>query len=341
MRVVSTWPRGARIVAGSALSIGLLSLGFPMAAAAAVPGVRADALPDLAVTASFNKTSYVLNEAATVTFTVKNNGTVAALNVHTIGGDSGGFTMDSPEPPGFDLAAGQSKQVIYSGAINNSGWNVGRAFLALGFGNGDGYEYNDANPEDNSASAQARVIGAKGILTGTIFHDADGDPSTVDSGRVVGVRVKAYGPFGSAHLAGEAVTGSDGTFSIGDLPVGTYDVRLTMPPGWAVGPDQEPISAYVIHDDQAALFIAAINVPIPTATPSPTATAPAGTDPTTTASPLPPIVNGPALPATGTPTALIGGVGLAVLAAGVALVLLARVRRSRPALTTEAITPTE
>lgn len=101
-----------------------------------------------------------------------------------------------------------------------------------------------------------------GSVSGTITDD-DGDP-------VGGVTISIDGPTGPTTVT----SGTDGTYRVGDLPPGTYDVSVTTPDGYTVdGPARLTVtitdSGDVIIDQDFALTADPVVLPTPTTPPTP------------------------------------------------------------------------
>jgi uncharacterized protein DUF11 len=300
---------GTRIAAGLAVVlVGLF---------AAAPPAQATTGPDLVAAATFDQTTYHLGDTAVFTVSLTNEGDATVHNVQITGGDAVGHDITTFPALGFDLAPGQSKVVAYSGTVTQPGFNNGFIAQAESFGGDE----DDANPDDNIASARARVLGGTAVVDGRAFDEAGGDPSTAPG--VAGVKILLT--LVLDHSVTSTVTSdTTGAFHV-SVPTGDYAFTCTLPTGWAVG-DNAPQGALFTTLDQEPLQIPLKLVgPTVTPTPSPTVTAhPTTAAPTTTTAPA-----GPQLPATGTPVGRIVLIGFAVLVLGGTLVALAA-RRRRP-----------
>lgn len=296
--------RTVMLVAGAAF-VGALIAALPSTAALAAD------TPDLVVTGSFNKASYVAGETFTLTVKVTNKGTVAANHVHVEGGDNEG--IDIPDlgeiHTGFDLAAGATKTVAVTGTITATGKKAGRAHFGIQLEADNG----EANDEDNILIVRTRVTGAFGNVSGLIFpgDDISSVPQVGGPG-VPGVKVVILDETTDATY-GEATTDANGKFRVEHLPAGVFRVRYTPPAGWKIllPEGQETDNVQVFGDETSQLQVVAKQV----ASPSPSVS-------TSTSS-------APSLPITGSSTALLVAAGLATIAVGTGLFVVARRRRIR------------
>ena len=232
-------------------SLAALGIGAAMATIGSPAfGTAADG-PDLKVTGAFGEASYVAGASATVAFTIRNAGTATATNIQVTGGDASGFELTTLAEMGFDLAPGETRRAVYVGTVTEDGGCRGFTTFASGFGGDE----EDANPEDNNATASARVPGETGDLDGYVFHEADGDEGTADDGKgVAGVRIALTNELTDVR-GPVAVTDANGEFSLTDLPVGPYIFTVTLPPGWKLGGFHVTNGALVTcHDNDPVLI---------------------------------------------------------------------------------------
>jgi LPXTG-motif cell wall-anchored protein len=278
-----------------ATAFGLMVLFGAATPALAVTG------PNLKVTASFDKASYYLGETAVFTATVVNDGDVTIHNVKITGSDTNlGLDIDLGDPlPAFNLDPGKSKDVVIPGKVNNKGMSdgfVGESVELRG-------DESEANGDDNIAAARAQVIGTTN-LTGRVFDDGSG--ASVTPPGVAGATVVLTNDFNHAVTVSASSDGT-GAFHIDSMPAGPYSVSTTLPAGWALSTGA-PSKLLVTGSGEDELLIPAHRVAAPTTTPQPSAA--------------------PQLPSTGAPVRWIVAVGGAIVVLGVALLGLARRRRS-------------
>jgi uncharacterized repeat protein (TIGR01451 family) len=297
----------AVLAAGAAL-IGVATAVLPATAALAAGE------PDIAITGSFDKASYTVGQAFTLTVKVTNKSTVDATHVHVTGGDSEGVenTNFGVIQTGFDLAAGASRTVEVTGTIADTAQKSGRAFIGVQLDADNG----EANEDDNILIARTKVPGAFGTIAGLVFpgDDASSTPTEGEPG-LPGVKVVILDET-SDQTYGEATTRADGRFVIDHVPAGIFRMRFTPPSGWKIliSDDRETEPVQVLGGETSEVQIVAKRV---TSTASPSASA--------SSSPAP----GGNLPVTGPNTALLVMAGIATVATGAVLLIVARRRRIR------------
>ncbi len=278
---------------GAALGAGALA---PTAGHAAAP-----AGPDIAATAAFDKATYTtVGQNVTATFTLRNIGTADATNVHVTGGDNGGIDISNFPTVNFDIAAGATKTFTVTGAVNAQGKSNGLVFVSNQFEPDE----TDVNPDNNIGTARAEVVGATGSLTGLVFHEADNDPSTVDDKGIAGVVIELYRTDKPKTLVAKVTTDAKGVFTATELPVGAYSFTVNPPAGWKLGGYHETSGAQVTENEGERILISVVPAPIAS-----------------------PPANAPQLPKTGSPAALIAGIGAGAVIAGAIAIGLARRRR--------------
>ncbi|GAB3867070.1 LPXTG cell wall anchor domain-containing protein [Dactylosporangium cerinum] len=289
--------------------LGALAGLFVGGLAAAAPVAAAEPLPDIAVTGSFDKATYKVDEAFVLTVKVSNKSSFAAKKIHFLGGDSGGADIKDfgVLQTGFDLAGGETKTFALDGVTTAEGKKLGKAFVAFELG----IDAGDAHPDDNYLTVRAAVTGGIGNIKGHIYPgDSISSPAESDQIGVPGVKVEILDPATRAVL-GQATTDATGHFALNGLRAGEVELRFVMPAGWQIlsGEGQDPVRALILGDDTADLDIVAKKVPVPSASVSPSPAA------------------GSQLPITGSNTGLIVGGGVLAVALGTGLVLVARRRR--------------
>ncbi|MEV8515154.1 SdrD B-like domain-containing protein [Dactylosporangium sp. NPDC051484] len=293
--------------------------GVVVAVLPATAALAADPKPDIAVTSAADKANYAEGETFTITVTVKNKSSVDAKHVHYTGGDSEG--VDGVDygvlSTGFDLAAGATKTVQLTGKTNHQAWRYGRGYVAFELTADNG----EANDADNVTGVRLLVAGAFDDLGGYVFqggsHNATWTPQTPG---VPGVKVVAASVDGKTKYA-EAVTDAKGLFRLAHLPAGDVLLTFTAPTGWKIlagesGNDDHTLAQVSADDsDEPSVYVPAKKVAVSSPNVSPSVS------PSVSSS------AGPGLPVTGDNTMLFVGAGAVAVAAGVALVLVARRRR--------------
>jgi len=231
------------LFAAAALLLGIAAAGLPAGPASAA------ALPDVALSGAFDKTSYAVGEHFTVAVTATNHSSVPATGVHYTGGDSDGVdgTDYGVLSTGFNLAPGETKVINITGVTTEQGQKYGRAYIAFDAEPIEG----DADLSDNTVLARTTIPGAFGDIHGLIFP---GD--TLESTPVPGQPGLASQ---SGAVLGQTTTGTDGRFSFAHVAPADVWLRLTPPPGWEIlypeGEDAVPVQ--VIGDETADLQIVA------------------------------------------------------------------------------------
>lgn len=205
------------------------------------PGDEQDGrMPNLRVSAAFDKPAYESGDDMHVTLTVTNIGEVAAEGV--IGssdfGDPSAMFVKLPNGwgelipfgPGARIEAGQTRTFDVVGTAGNPDTGVvtfsGRLVTRDG---------RDANPNNDGFSLVATVTKTVGTYRGIVYGDANGNGSR-DDGEVglAGVQVRASGHVPSNFFE-ERTTDESGKFAFEDIPTGDYLVHFFDPVGgWLV-----------------------------------------------------------------------------------------------------------
>ncbi|MGY0234983.1 SdrD B-like domain-containing protein [Longispora urticae] len=281
-----------------------LTLGALLVGGLAAPAQAAE-LPDVQVTVSFDKRLVSFGDKAVETITVKNAGKVDAHNVKVLGSDGSGFKWLTPwSNKPFELKAGETKVFKIDGEVYDEG-GTRIVSHSIGFGADGG----DANDEDNIDGARMGIIGLKGYVGVRVYHEADGNPDTIEDESVPGVKVEVVDP-AEKKVVHSGVTDAKGIYRVEGLQVGEYLIRFTSPAGWKVTrPEFERVVGSSEGGEQpiAATKVAVTPTPSPSASPSPAAGG---------------------LPVTGSNAALVAGAGAGVLALGAVLFVVARRRRT-------------
>jgi LPXTG-motif cell wall-anchored protein len=286
----------------------------------AVPAAAAPAdLPDLQVSASFDKATYGAGDPVTITIIIKNAGKATALNVAQSGGYQNGFDLgnDSGSGTPFDLAPGTNKTLTRHGVINALGSSVGFIDLAWGFDGTNG----DAKPADNLGQARASVPGAKRDVLISVHRTTDGN-FTVGQPGLAAVKVRLVRTDDPTKAYAEATTDTAGNVLFHQVAVGEYHVHFVAPDGW-----KDPSGSYEMwvrsgEGVENGLEVGAVPVPTtggpsastsgsPSASPTPSSTGTAG-----------------GLPVTGTNVAVFVSAGTALVMLGGVAYLVGRRRRA-------------
>jgi len=210
-------------VCGAALVAGTVS------ASAAPVGA-----PDVAVlSARFDKPVYQAGDTAAVTYKFVNRGPVDARKVAVYAGGNGDSWELSVTDwggvgfgEGIDVPAGATVTAVLRGVVPARSADMGRVSIAYGFIAENG----DADESNNSGVARASVPGATGTTDNRVYYDADGDGDEPGDG-LAGVKITMVGLY-DIELITSLYTDQDGNARFTGLPVGEYEVRLTLPDGY-------------------------------------------------------------------------------------------------------------
>ncbi|WP_018686837.1 carboxypeptidase-like regulatory domain-containing protein [Actinokineospora enzanensis] len=187
----------------------------------APPTTRAVDLPDLRITAEFDKAVYDAADRVGVRITVTNAGN--APTEHLFISTSGnleyiGRYVFEPLAPGATFATTE-----YAPLARLDDARLVRLTTTADGGGAD------ADPADNTTSITAPVTVRTGNYSGTAFTDRDGD-GVLDPGEQsphAQVSMTGGSPFGSYYRTADA----EGRFRFDGLRAGSYDVAVTAP-GW-------------------------------------------------------------------------------------------------------------
>ncbi|HEU5472621.1 MAG TPA: SdrD B-like domain-containing protein [Actinophytocola sp.] len=183
-------------------------------------GSAADALPDLKITAEFDRTGYIGSDQVTVTLTITNTGQADATGVTGwAGGDvnlDGGASLDFG--PDATIRAGANRVLVLSGYI----WKFTAPSISVG---ANVYSAaGDANPDDNWTSVTTPLTAATGGYAGLIYADRDNDGAQDPDESGLPNSVITLSDYTSGAEA-QATTDDEGRFSITGLPAGWYYVN--------------------------------------------------------------------------------------------------------------------
>jgi SdrD B-like protein len=221
----------------SAMAVVAAVCGAAMAAGAVSAGADpiGGGAPDLRVSARFDKVAYQSGDAASVTYKFVNTGSVDARKVALYAGgngdpwelavtDWGGIGFGDE---GVLVPAGGTVNVVLRGVVPARSADMGKVGIAYGFIAENG----DSDQEDNSGVARASVPGAVGARDNLVYHDADGDHRVEPGEGLAGVKITVVGLY-DIELITSLYTDEDGKARFTGLPVGEYEVRLTLPDGY-------------------------------------------------------------------------------------------------------------
>ncbi len=117
---------------------------------------------------------------------------------------------------------------------------------------------------ENGGASRTLGITATGTVLGEVFFDANGSRSRdLSDAAFAGARIRLLSPGGTDTLH-RATTGADGTFRLGNIPVGTYVVvvdPLSVGDSAQVLSDGAPVSVTVLPGDSVP-FVGAVSYPV-------------------------------------------------------------------------------
>lgn len=203
-------------------------------------------VPNIKVTASFDKPSYDINDQIKVTVKVANVGTAIARYVRFENDWStrGQLAYDLMQwggmySGGVEIAPGQEHVVTLTGVV---GWSPDDVVRLAGAITTPG----DVDPADNRFDLSAAVTHRTGTATTVAYGDLDGDAAFDEGEGLPNVRITFEG--GLPRRWFEGTTDASGRFRLEGAPAGKYVVRLhDEKTGWVragtvdlvVQPDQE------------------------------------------------------------------------------------------------------
>jgi SdrD B-like protein len=204
--------------------------------AGALPAVAAPAEPNIRVVSTrFDKLSYQVGDAATVTYKFTNSGSVDAVKVvNDSGGNGDSWELEITDwagigydQEGITIPAGQTVSVVLRGIVPARAAYAGKVTIAYGFTAQNG----DSDPADNIGVARASVPGLTGETAGISFYDKNENRAKDPGEGLQGVKITVVGLYDIDHRA-TTYTDGNGDFRFTGLPVGEYEVRVTPPAGW-------------------------------------------------------------------------------------------------------------
>lgn len=181
-------------------------------------------LPDLVLTAWFDKPAYLAHEQITARVRVTNVGS-AAVNqaVVTSTGPFSNHRWEPFHPSGRSVEPGQSVDGSATGLLTSGDPELRLVITVAALGGEQ-----DANPADNEVAISVPVTFVRGSLRGFVYGDDDGDRVADPGEELAGVVVRTSDNRGTAS---DVTTGPDGRFVFPDLPGGSYWTTFTGP-GW-------------------------------------------------------------------------------------------------------------
>jgi hypothetical protein len=199
---------------------------------------------DLRLQVWFEKPSYAVHERITVHASVTNAGTATAEQVvlTSTGNLTNQFWLPF-NPGGVTIEPGQTVEGTTTGLAEEP-YDAVRLVVTTRPLGGEP----DANPDDNTVSAEVPVVLLRGTYRGTIYGDGDGD-GVVDHGEgLAGLEVRAMG--GRPYDTYITTTDANGTFVFRDLPAGEYWTSA-YPTGWYL---REPlVNLDGVHDVEVVI----------------------------------------------------------------------------------------
>jgi SdrD B-like domain len=206
-------------------------------------------LPDLGVSATFDRAAYHSGDLVGVSVVVTNNGPAPATEVRA---HSAGDVFFQPQQwgalsdlgPGARIDPGQSVSVELSDRLTLADGVIDLEIRVQA-------AQSDANPGDNWIGITAPVTATTGDYVGVVYGDRNRNGS-LDAGEALrGVTVTLQGGVPLSHF--EQTTDSAGRFSFRDIPAGQYGRYMILPAGW-----QPPVDYQVtVHEDDPEVLVQA------------------------------------------------------------------------------------
>jgi LPXTG-motif cell wall-anchored protein len=208
------------------------------------PAATPEKLPDLRISAVYDKSTYNPWDTVGITITVVNAGSAPATEVHAVSHNGKG-TYDSWGPvggPDRRLDPGASVEVFKSVPLRELDELAVTTWIEV---RGD---EQDANLADNTVTITAPIARVHGTLEGLVYGDRNRN-SVVDPGEPLGdvtVNLRGGVPWDSYSQ----VTDSQGRFAFRDIPAGNYNANFS-PAGWVI-PDRS-FSVHEVNDPDLAV----------------------------------------------------------------------------------------
>lgn len=137
---------------------------------------------------------------------------------------------------GIRLAAGESRTFSVSGRIETL--VDGRLVIA-----GEVSYLGQPDNDDGRFHAEAEVVETRGVITGVVYTDKNGNGQQDDGEAAPGVLVEAAG--GATHGYHETTTDADGAFTFADVSSGGYWLTYQLADDWIVHDEVNPAQVWV------------------------------------------------------------------------------------------------
>jgi hypothetical protein len=188
-----------------------------------------DGLPDLRVSAVYDKPTYDARDEIGITITVVNVGSAPATGLFAIvRGDLSLNHWGELGGPDHRLGPGSSTTAFSSGTLIRLA-----ADMVLRTPVEVGSNEQDANPADNAVTITAPVTQVgEGGFAGTVYGDRNRN-NAIDPGELLGGVTVYLSGGGTPHRSLSQQTDSHGRFAFRDIPTGTYSTGFSLA-GWAI-----------------------------------------------------------------------------------------------------------